>query len=210
MADLLDALGQPHVQLLLRLVLGGLLVFAGATKLPDRVAFRNAIAEYELLPQRIEAPIAALLPIVEITLGVFLLLGLGTAVAAGLAIPLFAGFAAAIGTNLVRGRHFDCHCFGSVQSEQIGAPAFLRAAALALAALVVALGASGFGALDGVLFGSNGLPSTAEVIPIVFIAFVILDVLILLPEVLSFQTTLSRARAGWITGVASHANGRHA
>ena len=207
MTPFLDALGQPHTQLLLRLVLGGLLLLAGVTKLADRASFRAAVAEYEVLPGGLERPFAALLPWVETALGVLLLLGLGTAVAAALATPVFVSFALAIGVNLVRGRHFDCHCFGAVQSERIGWPALLRSAALVLVALVVAVGASRFGAMDFVLLGSSdGLPPVGEVIPVVFLAAVVFDALILLPEAIAFRGIFVRTNRVRITGGAA-ANG---
>ena len=55
MTQLLDALGQPHVQLLLRLVLGGLLLLAGVTKLADRESFRQAVAEGLPVPAHVLA-----------------------------------------------------------------------------------------------------------------------------------------------------------
>lgn len=208
MSQLLDALHQPHAQLTLRLVLGGLLLLAGVGKLADRTAFRQAVAEYEVLPKYLERPFAALLPWLESTLGVLLLLGLGTAVAASLAAPLFLSFGLAIGVNLRRGRHIDCHCFGSVQSERTGWPALLRSMALLLAALVAALGASRFGALEAALFGSaDGLPPASEVVPAVFLAAVVFDLLILLPEALALQDSFGRAHAR--RGIPARTNGHH-
>ena len=208
MTELLSALEQPHTQLLLRLIVGGLLLFAGVTKLVDRDGFREAVAEYKILPGALERPFALTMPILETVVGVLLLLGLGTAFAAALATPLFLSFALAIGVNLLRGRNFDCHCFGSVQSEQIGWPALLRSTALVLAALVVAIWASPFGALDAVVLGStDGLPPVAEVIPVVFLAAVVFDVLILLPETLAFRAIFARANRVRITG--SGSNGHH-
>ena len=195
----LDALDQPHMQLLLRLTLGGLLLLAGVTKLAGRAAFRDAVAEYQVLPRALEAPFATAMPWLETTLGALLLAGFGTPIAAALATPLLLSFGVAIGVNLARGRSFNCHCFGSVQGDQIGWPALLRSLALVAVALVVALGASRFGALDAALFGSSsGLPPAAEVVPVVFLAAVVLDVLILLPEAaavqLSFSQTYGRRR----------------
>ncbi|MBI4570714.1 MAG: DoxX family membrane protein [Chloroflexi bacterium] len=201
MTDLLDALRQPHTQLLLRLVLGGLLVFAGAAKLAGRASFREAVAEYQVLPAALQPLFATALPLLEVTLGVLLLLGLGTTVAAAIAVPLFLSFTIAIGVNVARGRHFDCHCFGAARSDEIGWPALLRAAALAVAALTVAAGASRFGALDAALFGAtDDLPSNAEVIPIVFLAAVALDALVLLPEALALRGAFARSRGGQIAG----------
>jgi len=194
MPALLDAIDQPHVQLLLRLVLGGVLLLAGISKLRDRAAFRAAVAEYDVLPRELEHPFAMLLPWAEAVLGVLLLLGLGTVAVASLAVPLFAAFGIAIGVNLARGRHFDCHCFGAAQQDEIGSTAFLRSLILAFAALTVALGASRFGALESALFGSTAdLPSSGEIVPVVFLAAVIFDVLILLPEAVVFRSIIRRA-----------------
>ena len=208
MTEVLDAIHQPHAQLLLRLVLGVLLLLAGVTKLVDRARFREAVADYDILPSRLERPFAALLPWLETTLGVLLLLGLGTTAAAALAAPLFLSFALAIGINLWRGRNFDCHCFGSVQNERIGWPALLRSIALVLAALVVAVGTSRFGALEASLFGSSAdLPSPGEVIPVVFLAAVIFNLLILVPEAVAFRAIFVQARRTTIVG--ARANGQH-
>lgn len=205
MTSLFDALHQPHVQLFLRLVLGGLLLLAGGSKLADRAAFRAAVAEYRVLPARLEAAFAAALPWIETALGALLLLGLGTAVAAALAAPLFLSFGAAISVNLARGRRFDCHCFGAVQRDPIGWPALLRSIALVTAAIVVAVGASRFGALEFALFGSgDGLPAAGEVVPVVFLAAVAFDVLILLPEALVVQAAFARSHATRLTGRAHH------
>ncbi len=200
-----DALSQPHLQLFLRLVLGGLLLLAGVAKLTDRAAFRQAVAEYEVLPATLARPYAALLPWVETALGVLLLVGLGTGIAAGLAVPLFLSFALAIGVNLQRGRDFDCHCFGAVQADPIGPTALLRSLILAGGALVVALGASRFGSLEWALFGSSAdLPPASEVIPVVLVAGVLFDVLILLPEAAAFRAVFGQASRTQITGRHDH------
>jgi len=193
MSELLDALDQHHLQLLLRLTLGGLLALAAVTKLLDREGFRAAVAEYKILPQALVGPFAAALPFVELTLAVMLLLGLGTVYAAALAVPVFLMFSVAIGVNMWRGRDLNCHCFGSVQSEPIGWPALIRSTSLALVALIVALGASRFGALDALIVDADGLPPTSEVAPVVILAFLIFDVIILLPEAIATQLGFEEA-----------------
>jgi uncharacterized membrane protein YphA (DoxX/SURF4 family) len=170
-------------------------VLAGATKLADRRAFHAAVAEYDILPARLRRPFATFVPVAEIALGSLLLLGLLTVVAAGLAAPLFLSFSIAIGANMLRGRSFDCHCFGSAHSDRIGWPALLRSVLLVLAAVFVAAGATRFGALDALVLGSSGLPDVSEIIPVVFAAFVIIDVLFLLPELVAVQTAFRQMRA---------------
>ena len=196
MSEVLDALDQHHVQLLLRLTLGGLLTLAAITKLTDRAAFQAAVAEFQLLPHALERPFAIALPIVELTLGALLLAGLGTAIAAWAAVPVFLSFSIAIGVNMARGRDLDCHCFGSVQSEPIGWPALIRSSALVIASLIVALGASAFGAVDALLLDADGLPPASEIVPVILLAFVIFDVIILLPEAIATQLSFEVSYGG--------------
>lgn len=191
MSDILDALGQHHVQLLLRLMLGGLLGLAAFTKLTDLEAFRTAVAEYGLLPGSLERPFAAVLPIIELTLSAMLLLGLGTVFAATIAVPVFLSFSFAIGVNMARGRDLDCHCFGSVQSEPIGWPVLLRSITFAFAAFIVVLGASRFGAIESMFLSTDGLPPMSEIVPVALLAFVIFDVIILLPEAIATQLSFT-------------------
>jgi uncharacterized membrane protein YphA (DoxX/SURF4 family) len=206
---MLDALTDPYVQLVLRLVVGGLLLYAGVSKLTDRPAFQQAVAEYDVLPAGVARAFSNALPALETLLGVLLLAGFGTGIAAAIAVPLFASFALAIGVNMARGRHFDCHCFGSTRSDEIGWTAFLRALALAVAALIVAAGASRFGALEYALFGSGeSLPPVADVIPTVLVAAVVFDVLFLLPETLSLQAAFRRMRANNAAAAAGHTHER--
>jgi hypothetical protein len=199
MSDVLDALGQHHVQLLLRLTLGGLLTLAAITKFTDRAAFSTAVSEYRVLPSMLERPFATLLPFIELTLGMLLLAGLGTMIAASLATLVFLSFSLAIGVNMVRGRDLDCHCFGSVQSEPIGWPAVIRSSALLVAALIVAIGASRFGAVESLFLNSKGLPPVSEIVPVVLLTFVVFDVIILLPEAivtqLSYYSAYGRGHA---------------
>ena len=61
----------------LRLVLGGLLLAAGALKAHDGPALTaNSIAAYRLLPPAVVAPLGTFLPYFEILLGGYLVLGL--------------------------------------------------------------------------------------------------------------------------------------
>lgn len=206
MSELFAAFDQPHVQFLLRVVLGGLLLLAGLTKLAGRAAFRDAIRQYEILPATLEGPFAAIVPWAELVLGAMLLLGLGTTVAAALAVPLLGSFLIAIAVNMARGRDFDCHCFGSAQSDRIGWPVLIRSTLLVLFALTIAAGTSSFGSLDGAFWASeDNLPPMSEVVAMAIVAFAIFDVLILLPETLAMRETIAAAFRVQVTGEHDHA-----
>lgn len=98
--------------------LGAGLVFVGAgvAKLRHRVLFPGVVANYRLLPDGLVAPVAAVLPLVELALGAGLIAALVVggwfALVTGLAAAgLLLVFAGAMAVNLRRGRgHIDCGC----------------------------------------------------------------------------------------------------
>jgi uncharacterized membrane protein YphA (DoxX/SURF4 family) len=97
---------------LARLVLGGVLLVAGAIKVADPVAAAQAVSAYELLPNWLESPVGWALPFLEIVLGLLLIVGYGTRLAAAIGGVLMVLFIAAVGSSWARGLSIDCGCFG--------------------------------------------------------------------------------------------------
>src|SRR5580700_9957380 len=95
-----------------RLVLGGLLISAGALKIGHPIDLASAIAGFRLLPPQLVAPLAVVLPYFEVLLGLYLVAGLFTRVAAWVAAAQFVIYAAAIASAVVRGIPANCGCFG--------------------------------------------------------------------------------------------------
>lgn len=95
-----------------RLLLAGVWLYAGATKVGDLAASTRAVKAYQLLPNPVAEAIGAALPFVEIALGLLLLLGLATRLAAATSALVMAGFVAGIATAWARGLRIDCGCFG--------------------------------------------------------------------------------------------------
>ncbi|MBF4160118.1 DoxX family membrane protein [Nocardioides sp. CBS4Y-1] len=100
------------VGLLVRLVVGGVWIVAGAIKLPDPDAGIDAVRAYQLLPGAVVPAVGLLLPIVEVVVGVALVLGLLTRFAAVVSCLLFVAFIAGISSAWARGITIDCGCFG--------------------------------------------------------------------------------------------------
>ena len=65
--------------LMVRWIIAGIFLRAGVVKLGDRAGFRAAVANYQLLPPTLVAPVAAVLPIAEIAGAVLLAAGILTA-----------------------------------------------------------------------------------------------------------------------------------
>jgi uncharacterized membrane protein YphA (DoxX/SURF4 family) len=100
--------------LLLRLVLGGVLLVAGALKLRVPGAFATEIANYQLFP--FVAPyLAVVLPVVELVVGGALLVAprAWRRAAALAALVLFAQFTVAVVSAYFRHINIDCGCFGT-------------------------------------------------------------------------------------------------
>ncbi|MEV4286132.1 DoxX family protein [Nonomuraea bangladeshensis] len=116
----------PWVTTVARLVLGGVLIAAGALKIGNPVDSVLAVKAYQLLPEPVAVPVGYTLPILEIVVGVLLVAGLLTRVAAVVAGLLMLAFVFGIGWAWANGLRIDCGCFGG--GGQLGAgqePAYL-------------------------------------------------------------------------------------
>lgn len=95
-----------------RVVLGGLLLWAGLVKVGDQQGMALAIDSYELLPDAMVRPLAAALPWLEIVLGAFLILGLFARFSAIATGALLVAFLIGMVQAKARGLAIDCGCFG--------------------------------------------------------------------------------------------------
>lgn len=97
-----------------RLVVGAVLVYAGASKAAAPAEeFALVIQSYDVAPLSMALPLAGLLPWLELIVGWALLLGVETSTAAAAAVALFGAFLAALGSVVARGIQIpNCGCFG--------------------------------------------------------------------------------------------------
>jgi uncharacterized membrane protein YphA (DoxX/SURF4 family) len=102
----------PWVSTAARLVLGGVMLVAGALKVTDPATAAQAVRAYELLPEWLVTPVGWGLPFLEMAIGLLLIVGFGVR-AAALAAGLFmVVFIAAVSSAWARGLSIDCGCFG--------------------------------------------------------------------------------------------------
>jgi thiol-disulfide isomerase/thioredoxin len=116
-------------RLLLALVLG----VAGVAKLADRAGSRKAVVDFGV-PAALAAPLAVLLPFVELAVAVALLPTATAWWGASGALALLLLFVVGITYNLSRGRKPDCHCFGQLHSAPAGWKTLARNGVLAAVA----------------------------------------------------------------------------
>lgn len=104
---LLDAVGT-----LARLGLAAVWLISGALKLSDPGQTYLAVQAYDVLPDSLVGVVATAMPIAELVLGLFVLLGMLTRLAAVGSVVLLALFIAAVAQSWARGLTIDCGCFG--------------------------------------------------------------------------------------------------
>jgi uncharacterized membrane protein YphA (DoxX/SURF4 family) len=136
------------VILALRIAIGAIFVVAGVSKLGHADVFAAQIAGFRLLPQVVIAPMATVLPFLEILLGGYLILGLFTRTAAWIAVAFFAAFDAAIASAVVRGMTVSCGCFGPNDTTVTTWAEVARDFVFVVLAVIVAVRPPGTLALD--------------------------------------------------------------
>jgi putative oxidoreductase len=99
--------------LVLRLALGGVFLYAGATKVTNPQAFADSIATFQMLPPQLINIFALGLPPFEVLIGLMLVTGWNVRAASFAVAGLSVVFGVALGQALIRGLAVDCGCFGS-------------------------------------------------------------------------------------------------
>lgn len=101
------------LNLVLRVLLGGLFVFASWHKVIEPLAFAMSVRGYKMIPFAYSNVFALVVSWSELIAGVMLILGIFTRKAAGAVAILLVMFIVAITMVVVRGMTVDCGCFSS-------------------------------------------------------------------------------------------------
>ena len=109
----MNILRNPTLGAVCRLALGGLFLWASATKLTDPIAFSHFVYNFHVVPPSLVNVIAISNPWLELVCGLFLVLGLFERGSALLLAILLVAFSAGIGYNIALGRSIECGCFGA-------------------------------------------------------------------------------------------------
>lgn len=137
--DIRDSKYYQIVSFVLRIMLGGIFIFAAVTKIPDLYHFQLTVASYHILPLWLVPAFANTLPFVELALGLLLVLGLFTKPATWGIMFLLVVFIIATGIVLFRGTTAVCGCFGA-EGESSGWQTIARDGILLLLGAHILLG----------------------------------------------------------------------
>lgn len=122
-----------------RFLLGFVFLASSIPKLAAPDDFSRAVANYRLVPPSLAAPVARVLPLLELGCALALLIGVGVPHVALVVGALLLAFATAVAVNLGRGRTIDCGCRGAAAPRRISWPLVARDVGLAaVAAALVA------------------------------------------------------------------------
>ena len=111
----------PYPTLVSRLVLGGIMLLAGLTKIGVPETMATSIRAYEIpLPDFLVNLMSYGLPILEVALGVWLIIGLFTRFAGAVSAVLMAIFTIAITSAWLRGLDISCGCFAGAEANSLG------------------------------------------------------------------------------------------
>ena len=100
------------IGLLARLILGAVLIDAGALKVTSPASSALAVRAFQILPYDFAGSVGYALPVVEIVVGLLLVTGLLTRGAAVVGVLLMVAFLFGIVSAWARGLNIDCGCFG--------------------------------------------------------------------------------------------------
>jgi uncharacterized membrane protein YphA (DoxX/SURF4 family) len=114
----------------LRLIVGGVFVYAGVIKILDPAGFASDVANYRLLPHSLVNLLAITLPWVEVVAGTLLTLGIWGRASAMVVTLMTCVFLVAITQAIARGLDIRCGCFGTVEARQVGLTTLLTDVAL--------------------------------------------------------------------------------
>ena len=148
-----------EIAIAVRVMVGLVFLTAAVGKMRHWTVFCGVVANYRLLPRRLELPVAYGLPPLEALLGSALLLGMATVWAASGAASMLLIFAVAMGINLRRGRRqIDCGCFQGELKQPLSWTLVIRNTVLSLL-LAITVATSGesaglFEVVNGALAGS--------------------------------------------------------
>jgi uncharacterized membrane protein YphA (DoxX/SURF4 family) len=106
-------LKSPYVAIIMRLILGGVFLYASIDKIIHPAKFAQAIQNYRLIPIELTNVVGIFLPWLEFYCGLFLIIGLFNRASSCIIAALLSFFIIALTSAIIRGLDIACGCYGS-------------------------------------------------------------------------------------------------
>ncbi len=139
-----------------RLTVGGVFLVSAISKMMDKPGTEAGMARYVFLPRGSGKVITNYFPYLELVVGLLLLFGLLTRLAAVGAVGLFAVFTFFILYDLTHNRNVSCHCFGKLSDDKVTPMSVVRNVFLMALAVLLLAAFDGWLGIDGTLASSSG------------------------------------------------------
>ncbi|MEP0827852.1 MAG: DoxX family membrane protein [bacterium] len=104
-------LDNDYLTLIVRLIVGGIFIYASLDKVTNPAQFARIVYNYHLLPAALINIFALMLPWVELLCGIFLVAGYKQEGSVLILNLLVLAFIVALTVNLFRGVNIECGCF---------------------------------------------------------------------------------------------------
>lgn len=114
---IMEFLKNKYFLFILRLVLGGLFIYASIDKIINPTEFAKAVKNYDMLPIALVNIPAIILPYLEFFTGLFLIVGLWKRGSSALIIVMLLFFLIGLGQAYARGLDINCGCFSLENSN---------------------------------------------------------------------------------------------
>jgi uncharacterized membrane protein YphA (DoxX/SURF4 family) len=111
-------LNNSRIELAARWLLGATFIYASYSKILAPAVFAKIIYGYDLFPAVLINLFAIILPFVELTAGLALILGFYPRSAALIINTMLLAFIISLAINIIRGHEFDCGCFALDANRQ--------------------------------------------------------------------------------------------
>ena len=111
---------RPWLGAVVRLFLGAVWIWASLSKLSDPRTFVQAVRAYDVTPEWLSKAIGYGLPVLELCVGIVLVVGILTRIAAAVSGVLFLVFLIGLVQAAARGIQLECGCFGGGGLTQSG------------------------------------------------------------------------------------------
>ena len=129
-------LADRRIVLLGQLVIGLLFLASALSKIGEAGAFARQIHYYRLVPLGLENLLAIILPWIELTTALAILLRLQPRAGAAVGAGLMALFTVVVAAAVTRGLDIECGCFGTADATRVGVAKLLENLGLVAVALL--------------------------------------------------------------------------